>query len=118
MIPNATMPVTMSKFLAMGMSLKEVIYRSTQRPAEVIRHPELGHLTPGADADVAVLNLQEGEFGFVDSGRARLSARQRLECELTVRAGRIAWDLNGRSRPAWDAAGDYKNLEREEEEAA
>ncbi|HCL30787.1 MAG TPA: amidohydrolase/deacetylase family metallohydrolase [Candidatus Latescibacteria bacterium] len=118
MIPNATMPVTMSKFLAMGMSLKEVIYRSTQRPAEVIRHPELGHLTPGADADVAVLNLKEGEFGFVDSGRARLSGRQRLECELTVRAGRIAWDLNGRSRPAWDAAGDYKNLEREEEEAA
>jgi len=111
MIPNATMPATMSKFLALGMNLQEVIYRSTQRPAEVIRHPELGHLTPGAVADVAVLDLREGEFGFVDSGRARMEGRQRLECEFTVRAGRIVWDLNGRSRPEWSGAGQYRNLE-------
>jgi dihydroorotase len=111
MAPNAVMPATMSKFLAMGMSLQEVIYRSTQRPAEVIRHPELGHLTPGAVADVAVLDLREGDFGFVDSGKARLAGRQRLECELTVRAGRVAWDLNGRSRQDWAGAGDYKQLD-------
>jgi dihydroorotase len=111
MIPNATMPATMSKFLALGMNLQEVIYRSTQRPAEVIRHPELGHLTPGAVADVAVLDLREGEFGFVDSGRARMEGHQRLECEFTVRAGRIVWDLNGRSRPEWSGAGQYRNLE-------
>lgn len=117
MIPNATMPATMSKFLALGMSLQEVVYRSTQRPAEVIRHAELGHLTPGAVADVAVLDLREGDFGFVDSGRARMEGHRRLECELTVRAGRIVWDLNGRSRPDWSGAGQYRNLEREEAEA-
>ena len=117
MIPNATMPATMSKFLALGMSLQQVVYRSTQRPAEVIRHPELGHLTPGAVADVAVLDLREGDFGFVDSGRARMEGHQRLECEVTVRGGRIVWDLNGRSRPDWSGAGQYRNLEREEAEA-
>ncbi len=111
MMANATMPATMSKFLAMGMSLKEVIFRSTQRSAEVIRHPELGHLTPGAEADVAILDVREGDFGFVDSGRARMAGRQRIECELTVRAGRVVWDLNGRSRPDWSGAGDYRSLE-------
>ena len=64
-----------------------------------------------------VLDLREGEFGFVDSGRARMEGRQRLECEFTVRAGRIVWDLNGRSRPEWSGAGQYRNLEREEAEA-
>lgn len=115
MLPNATMPVTMSKFLALGMPLQEVIYRSTQKPAAVIRRPELGHLTPGAEADVAVLAAHEGDFGFVDSGRARMGGRQRLECELTMRAGRIVWDLNGRSRPDWQTLGDYRNSERDEE---
>ncbi|MDA0336085.1 MAG: amidohydrolase/deacetylase family metallohydrolase [bacterium] len=109
--PNAVMPATMSKFLAMGMSLQEVIYRSTQRPAEVIRHPELGHLTPGAVADVAVLDMRQGNFGFVDSGKARLPGRHRLECEMTVRAGRIVWDLNGRSRQDWTSAGNYTQLD-------
>ncbi len=109
--PNAVMPATMSKFLAMGMSLQEVIYRSTQRPAEAIRHSELGHLTPGAVADVAVLDMRQGDFGFVDSGKARLPGRQRLECEMTVRAGRIVWDVNGRSRQDWTSAGDYKQLD-------
>jgi dihydroorotase len=117
MIPNAIMPATMSKMLALGMPLTEVIYRSTQKPAEVMRHPELGHLTPGACADVAVLDVREGQFGFVDSGRARMSGTQRIECEMTVRDGRIVWDLNGRSRPEWSGAGDYRNLERDEAEA-
>src|SRR5690606_37458332 len=58
------MPTTMSKFLAMGMSLNEVVRRSTEVPARAIGRPELGHLTPGAEADVAVLRLLEGDFGF------------------------------------------------------
>ena len=107
---NALMPITMGKFLAMGMPFQEVIYRSTQKPAEVIRRPELGHLTPGAEADIAVLELKEGDFGFVDSGGARLQGSQNLECHLTLRAGRVVWDLNGRSRPSWEESGDYRQL--------
>ena len=109
MLPNATMPVTMSKFLALGMPLREVVDRSTRKAAGVIRRPELGHLAPGAEADVAVLALHEGDFGFVDSGRARMQGDRKLECELTLRAGQVVWDLNGRSRPSWDGLGDYRN---------
>ncbi len=99
LIPNATMLTTMSKFLALDMSLTEVVYRSTQVPAQVIRWPELGHLSVGAEADVAVLELIEGDFGFVDSGRNSKRGTQKLECHLTLRAGEIVWDLNGRSFP-------------------
>ncbi|MEE2629091.1 MAG: hypothetical protein VX670_11560, partial [Candidatus Latescibacterota bacterium] len=89
MRPDAIMPTTMAKFLALGMPLQEVVYRSTARPAEVIRRPELGHLSVGSEADIAVFDLVEGDFGFVDSGGARLDGSQRLECELTLRAGRV-----------------------------
>ncbi len=107
MIPNATMTATMSKFLALGMPLREVVYRSTQKAAEVIRRPELGNLSDGAEADIAVLDLAEGAFGFVDSGRARMNGSQRLECRLTVRGGKVVWDRDGLSRPGWEELGDY-----------
>ena len=70
-------------------------------PAEVIRRPDLGHLGVGAVADVAVLGLRTGEFGFLDVRNLRRSGRQRLECELTLREGHVVWDLNARSREAW-----------------
>ena len=112
MRPNATMTPTMSKFLAMGMPLQEVIYRSTQKPAEVIRRTELGHLSVGAEADVAVLELCEGEFGFVDSGKARINGGQKLECRLTLRAGQVVWDDEGISTSLWsDAPPDYRHLD-------
>ena len=110
MLPNATMPITMSKFLGLGMTLKEVVYRSTHKPAEVIRHPQLGHLSIGAEADLAAFALHEGDFAFVDSGRARMRGQQKLECELTLKAGRVVWDLNGRSLVDWDKAGEYRHL--------
>ena len=110
MLPNATMPITMSKFLGLGMPLQEVVYRSTHKPAEVIRHPQLGHLSIGAEADLAAFALHEGDFSFVDSGRARMKGQQKLECELTLRAGQVVWDLNGRSLMDWDEAGEYRRL--------
>ncbi|MBI4552188.1 MAG: amidohydrolase/deacetylase family metallohydrolase [Candidatus Latescibacteria bacterium] len=106
-IPNATMPVTMSKFLNMGMSLQEVVLRSTVNPARVIRRPELGTLNVGAEADIAVFEVLRGDFGFVDSGHAKLRGNQRLQGVLTVRAGKIVWDLNGLSWPDWKTAGQY-----------
>ena len=111
MIPNATMTATMSKFLALGMPLREVVYRSTQKAAEVIRRPELGSLSDGAEADIAVLDLAEGAFGFVDSGRARMNGSQRLECRLTVRGGEVVWDRDGLSRPGWEDLGDYRHAD-------
>jgi dihydroorotase len=92
----------MDKFLAMGMSVDEVIRRSTWNPAREIQHEELGHLSVGAPADVAVLKLETGKFGFTDMYGARLQGSQKLTCEMTLRAGKVVYDINGISRPDWD----------------
>jgi dihydroorotase len=93
----------LSKFMAMGMTIQEVIARSTWAPATVINRKELGSLSIGSDADVAVFSLKKGDFGFMDIRGTRLKGTQKLETELTVRAGKIVWDLNGISAPPWDA---------------
>jgi dihydroorotase len=100
--PVIDMAETMGKMLAMGVPLPEVIARSTVAPAREIGHPELGTLLPGAEADVAIFALDEGEFGFVDCGRFRLAARQRLRCVLTIRAGDVVYNPNGLSAPSWE----------------
>src|SRR5579885_1814054 len=92
----------MDKFLAMGMSLDDVIVRSTWNPAKEIKHEELGNLSVGAPADVAVLRVENGRFGFVDMYGARMDGTQKLICELTVRNGKVVYDLNGISRQRWD----------------
>ena len=107
MIPNATLTQTMSKFLNMGMPLGEIILRTTVTPAQEIRRPELGTLSVGVCADVAVLEVLKGAFGFVDSGHAKLRGDRRIQCALTVREGEIVWDLNGLSWPEWQDAGEY-----------
>ena len=94
---------TMSKFLNMGMPLADVIKANTSRAAEVIKRTDLGHLGVGGEADIAVLNVRKGTFGFVDSSGWKMMGDQKLECELTVKGGRVMWDLNGISRPLWTA---------------
>jgi dihydroorotase len=91
----------MDKFLAMGMSVDDVIRRSTWNPAREIQHEELGNLSVGATADVAVLSMNRGKFGFTDMYGARLQGTQKLICELTIRNGKVVYDLNGISRPDW-----------------
>ncbi len=98
------MQTTMSKILNIGMPLPEVIYRSTVTPANEIGHPELGNLSVGAVADVAVFKVLSGEFGFVDCGKATLKGDKKFECALTVRAGEIVFDPTGLSMPAWTEA--------------
>jgi len=92
----------MSKFLSLGMSLEDVILRSTWNPAKVIKRTDLGNLSEGADADVAVFNLRKGDFGFLDVRKTKLKGTQKLEAELTIRAGKIVWDLNGISAASWE----------------
>jgi dihydroorotase len=98
----------MSKFLNMGLTIDDVIYRSTWNPARVIRREELGHLSLGAAADIAVLRLEQGDFGFVDSWGAAMRGNRRLLNELTLRDGLVIYDLNGRTRDSWDTLGDYQ----------
>jgi len=89
----------MSMFLAMGMDLPKVIQASTWNPAKEIKHEELGNLSVGSVADIAILNLRKGDFGFWDRRGYKLKGNQRLECEMTIRAGRIVYDLNGITTP-------------------
>jgi dihydroorotase len=98
-----SMQNTMSKFLCMGMPLQEVIWRSTSRAAELIRRPELGTLSPGAEADLAVFELhaRKSGFGYMDCGRAKLTGDYRLECRLTLRAGQTLFDPTGLTMPEW-----------------
>ena len=97
----------MSKFLNIGMPLDDVIARSTWNPAREIKHEEIGHLSVGAPADVAVLRVEHGDFGFVDVNGARMRGNQKLVCELTVRDGKVVYDLNGITRQDWDKLGPH-----------
>ncbi|GGA84317.1 amidohydrolase/deacetylase family metallohydrolase [Puia dinghuensis] len=89
----------MSKFLAMGMNLHDVIQAVTWNPAREIHHEDLGHLSVGDVADIAILNLRKGKFGFYDYTGQRIEGDQKFECEMTIRAGKIVYDLNGITRP-------------------
>jgi len=91
----------MSKFLAIGLSVEDVVARSTWNSAKSIKREELGHLSVGAPADVTLLSLQSGRFGFIDSFGGRLRSDKKLVCEMTLRDGKVLYDLNGLARPDW-----------------
>ena len=85
----------MSKYLNMGMPLKEVLLRGSWNPAKAIKREDLGNLSEGTEADIAILSLKRGKFGFIDADGNRIEGNQKLEAELTIRAGKVVWDLNG-----------------------
>jgi dihydroorotase len=90
-----------SKILNLGASIDEVVAMLTWNPARQIRRPELGNLDAGTEADVAVLRVDRGKFGFLDSAGARYDGTQLIVNEMTLRRGRIVWDLNGRAGEDW-----------------
>ena len=93
---------SMSKVLALGSTLEEVIRMSTITPALEVKHPELGSLDVGAEADIAVLRVDKGKFGLTDSAGARKMGDRMLAAELTMRKGEVVWDLNGRAAADWE----------------
>ena len=91
------LPTVMSKFLAMGVPLKDVIRLTTSGPAMVIHRPALGQIAVGSEADITVLRLESGRFGFNDTAGERIEGRQRLSCDMTIRAGQVVFDFNARA---------------------
>jgi dihydroorotase len=73
----------------------------------MIRRELVGHLSVGAPADIAVLRLAKGDFGFIDVYRARMKGASKLIAELTLRDGAVAWDLNGLASDDWQKLGKY-----------
>ncbi len=101
---TVSMNNVMSKFLALGVPLADVIRRSTVNPASEIHRSELGTLSIGKDADIAVLDLMHGHFGYVDCGVAKMDANAQLIARMTIRAGRILYDPSGLSMVQWEKA--------------
>lgn len=99
-----SMTVVMSKFLAMGVPLDDIIRRSTVNPATEIHRPELGTLAVGKDADIAVLELSKGHFSYIDCGVARFDGNAKLTARMTIRSGRILYDPSGLSMVEWEKA--------------
>jgi dihydroorotase len=99
-----SMTQVMSKFLAMGVPLDEIIRRSTVNPAREIRRPELGTLSVGEEGDIAVLEQFSGKFSYIDCGFARMDGTGKLIARMTVRAGRILYDPSGLSMVEWEKA--------------
>jgi dihydroorotase len=102
--PAQSMTNVMSKFLAMGMPLEDVIRRSTVNPAREINRPDLGTLSVGKEADVAVLEKLEGNYSYSDNGNARMDGAVKLVARMTVRAGKILFDPSGLSMVDWRKA--------------
>ncbi|MEP7259537.1 MAG: amidohydrolase/deacetylase family metallohydrolase, partial [Flavitalea sp.] len=102
----------MSKFLVMGMDLKSVIKAATVNPAQEIKRPELGNLSVGSEADIAILNLRQGRFGYFDYTGYKIEGDAKLECEMTIRAGKIVYDLNGIAYPLGAGAPPVKNQKK------
>ena len=92
----------MSKFLNMGLNLKEVITSVTWDAAKSIKKENLGNLSVGSIADITILNLREGDFGFIDTKNKKMNGTKKLECELTIKDGKIVYDLNGLASLKWD----------------
>ena len=92
-----------SKMMAIGLSLQEAVAGMTFHPAREVKQAGLGHLSVGAIADLAVLRLQSGRFGFTDMVNTRIDGARKLVAELTVKDGRIVYDLNGMEALPWDA---------------
>ena len=109
-LPRATMTDVMSKMLNIGLTIEQVIERSTVNPAKAIHRPDLGTLAEGAAADIAVIEQQTGKFGYLDSGHGKLIGDRKLVCVLTVRNGQVVWDTEGLSVPDAVRAGPYSNF--------
>ncbi len=91
----------MSKFLSAGLPLKQVVAMATWNAALELGRKELGHLSPGAEADITVLRVRTGSFGFLDSAGARMAGTKLIVPELTIRKGAVVWDLNGTAGQDW-----------------
>jgi dihydroorotase len=95
------MLTTMNKIHNLGVPLPRVIEMSTTAPAREINHPELGALSPGSDADVAVFTLNEGDYSYIDCSRFRFDGTSKLTCDMTIRSGEIVYNPAGIGQPDW-----------------
>jgi dihydroorotase len=91
------------KMLILGETIPQVVAQMTSHPAHEIKQDQLGNLSVGSGADVAVLSVATGHYGFTDMFNTKMIGTKKLVCEMTLRDGKIVYDLNGISADMWDA---------------
>jgi dihydroorotase len=89
----------MSKLLVIGMDFPDIVKATTWNPAQEIHREELGNLSVGSGADIAILRVRDGDFGYFDYTGYKVKGDKRIECDMTLRDGRIVYDLNGIASP-------------------
>jgi predicted amidohydrolase len=109
LLTRSNMMTTLSKLLNLGMTMDQLVERTTVNPARAIKRSDLGALSEGGDADIAVIEMQSGTFGFLDEDHVKLVGDRRLRCVMTIRNGAVVWDSEGLSAPDWIQAGPYSN---------
>ncbi len=83
------LPNVMSKFLALGFSLDDVVAKATSQPARIIdRVPGLGTLAVGAPADIALFRIVDGPVTFVDTNKHSFPGTRYLEAVKVIKGGR------------------------------
>lgn len=91
--PVWDLPTTMTKLLHFGMSLEEIVRRATANPARIMGYEgTVGTLKPGANADVSVFELRDGNFELIDADKNTITAKRRLLAQLTVKDGRVWYE--------------------------
>jgi dihydroorotase len=107
--PMFDLPTTLGKFLLLGLSLPEVIERATTRPAQLLGVAgELGTLSPGAYADIALFRLEEGRFPFYDTRKVLRQGQQRLRHVLTIVDGQPMTALPDEPPAPWITVTDFQ----------
>jgi len=92
--PVYDLPTTMSKFLALGMPLMEIIRATTATPAKALGLQEyLGNLSVGRAADISIMKIEEGIFKFDDAFGQTLKAKQKLTPIMTIKKGKAIWSI-------------------------
>lgn len=103
---HSNMPNCMSKMMALGISLEDVIKKSTLFPSEILNRPDLGHIGEGSEADVAILKIKQGNFGLIDNGltgNRKLMSSEIIENQLTIKSGKVVWDKEGISFEGYES---------------
>lgn len=91
--PVWDLPTTMTKLLHFGMPLEEIVRRVTVTPARLMGYEgTVGTLKPGANADVSVFELRDGNYELRDSDGDTIIAKRRLLAQLTVKDGRVWYE--------------------------
>jgi dihydroorotase len=91
--PVWDLPTTMTKLLHFGMSLEDIVRRTTVNPARLMGYEgTVGTLKPGANADVSVFELRDGNIELRDSDGDTVIARRRLLAQMTVKDGRVWYE--------------------------